>query len=389
MHETDSGIPLHLAQATLTVDLAAIAANWRLLRDTAAPAECAAVVKADAYGTGSEQVARALAAAGCRTFFVAHASEAIRLRRQLSAPEFRIYVLNGLAGGDNTVRTKTVRTKTVRAMRDHDLRPVICCMEDLQLWLGITPPGHPANIGLQFSTGMNRLGFFPADAAKTAQLTAGLPGLTIDFVMSHFVSSEITGDPLNDQQIADFASIRVLFPSVPASLANSSGIFLPQAPHYDLVRPGYALFGGNPLPGRTNPMQHVVRLQAPVLQVRHIQTGETAGYNGVWKAQRKSTLAIIGVGYADGFLRSAGGQDNPAHALIGGVPCPVAGRVSMDLLILDATDAPPGDVRPGAMAELLGSTIGIDDLAARCGTIGYEILTNLGCRYHRTYTNAL
>lgn len=377
---SDSNVPAHLAQAILTIDLAAIVSNWRLLRDRVAPAQCAAVVKANAYGAGIAPVARALADAGCKTFFVAHVHEALALRRVLPREEYVIYTLNGIAGG----------REAAIALRDSLLRPVIGTFEELALWRSLS--GTSANpalpMALQFSTGMNRLGFAPREAGDVTQVLATVAGPQPDFVMSHFVSSEIPDDPMNPAQIAAFAEIRSHFPALAGSLANSSGIFLPPEPYCDLVRPGYALYGGNPTPGLPNPMQPVVQLQAPVLQVRHVQPGETAGYNGVWTAKRPSRLAVIGVGYADGFLRSAGGPSDPGVAMIGGTACPIAGRVSMDLLILDATDAPEKAVHAGARAELLGAAITIDDLAERAGTIGYEILTGLGARYHRRYVSA-
>lgn len=379
MTNSDSTIPAHLAQARLTINLAAIAGNWRRLKEIAGPAECAAVVKADAYGTGIERVAPALAKAGCRTFFVAHASEAITLRGLLPDAATLIYTLNGLAGG----------AANVDALVQHAIRPVLCSMEDLDLWLeNCGPDAMTCGVGLHFSTGMNRLGFSPAHAADVAARFTGHRAPPINFIMSHFVSSEIADDRINSRQIEAFAEIRGQFPGITASLANSSGIFLPEKPFYDLVRPGYALYGGNPTPGQPNPMRPVVGLTAPVLQVRTAEKGETAGYNGVWKAGRRSRLAIVGIGYADGIPRAAGGPDNPGHAILGGIPCPIAGRISMDLLILDVTDAPQDKVYPGAIAEVLGPSISVDDIAEKAGTIGYEILTGLGRRYHRHYVSA-
>jgi len=381
MSATPPNVPRHLAQAELTVDLGALAANWRALRARAGPAECSAVVKADAYGVGLAEVAPALAASGCRTFFVAHASEGLRLRALLPASERRIYVLNGLAGGGAALADLLAA----------DVRPVICSLAELELYLQHCggPAGAPG-VGIQFSTGMNRLGFAPAEAGALAARLDGLDRVPVDFIMSHFISSEIPDDPLNDAQIALFEDIRRQFPGLPASLANSSGMFLPQAPCYDLTRPGYAIYGGNPCPGAANPMLPVVRLEAPILQVRDVAAGESAGYNATWTAMRPSRLAIIGVGYADGVPRSSAAASGKVAglAMIGGVACPFAGRVSMDLIVLDVTDAPTDAVHPGARAQLLGPDISIDDLAERAGTIGYEILTSLGRRYHRVYLPA-
>jgi len=358
------------AQAVLTIDLAALVANWRAMAATCALAECGAVVKANAYGTGLEPAVRALSAAGCATFFVANPGEAARARAALGPSPGRIYALNGLASPDAAL-----------ALAACDAHAVIGSLEEWRTWLAHAP-GKPC--AAHIDTGMNRLGM----SAQEAQAVAADPQAgVIDLVMSHFVASEEGGNALNNAQIAAFDAVRPLFPHARASMANSSGVLLAQRPHYDLTRPGYALYGGNPLPGLPNPMRAVVRLEAPMLRVRHAPAGATVGYNATWTAQRDSVLAVIGVGYADGLLRSASGSHSHAggEAIVGGVRCPIVGRVSMDLTVIDATDAPQGFVHPGAMVEILGETITVDDLAARAGTIGYEILTSLGARYHRIY----
>jgi alanine racemase len=194
--------------------------------------------------------------------------------------------------------------------------------------------------------------------------------------------------PLNRAQTLAFEGARAHFPSVPASLANSSGIFLPDRPHFDLVRPGYGLYGGNPTPGSANPMQPVVQLSARILQIRTAEAGASVGYNGQWRACRPSRLATLAIGYADGFPRSAGSAADTqgARAIVNGVLCAIVGRVSMDLTIVDVTDVPSADAPvSGQFAELLGTTIGIDELALSAGRSGYEILTGLGARYARIY----
>jgi alanine racemase len=205
--------------------------------------------------------------------------------------------------------------------------------------------------------------------------------------MSHLISSEATSAPTNALQIAAFEKLRMRFPGIPASLANSSGIFLPQKPFFDLVRPGYALYGGNPTPGKSNPMRPVVRLQAPIIQLREIEAGETVGYNGQWTAKRRSRLATIGVGYGDGLPRSLTGTDAKpgGEVMVGSHRCPFAGRVSMDLSVIDVTDVPEEALARGFMVELIGGSVTVDDVGARAGTIGYEILTGLGRRYFRRY----
>jgi alanine racemase len=355
----------------LTIDLAALVANWRKLARHCAAAECAAVVKADGYGLGQAPVMRALSAAGCRTFFVANLIEGQTARAL--APEADVYVLDGVVPG-NAPRLAEAR-----------LRPCIGSFAELDDWVAESRVhGRKLEAAIHFDTGMNRLGFAPADASEVAgHARAIAPTL----VMSHFVSSQIPGSPLNARQIADFLAARAHFPGVPASIANSSGVFLPERPHFDLVRPGYALYGGNPTPGAANPMQAVAHLSARIVVQRELQAGETVGYDGVWTAPRPSRVAAIGVGYADGLPVSAtAAPGKPAgEAIVGGVRCPFVGRVSMDYIILDVTDAPTEAARRGQWVEILGDNIGVDEFAARANTIGYELLTRLGRRYARRF----
>ncbi|MFT4098364.1 MAG: alanine racemase [Rhodoblastus sp.] len=351
--------------ATLTIDLAALRANWRKLADMVAPAGCAAVVKADGYGCGLEPVVGALLAEGCGTFFVARLSEGLRARAV--AGNAAIYVLDGLTPG------------AAAEMRQANLRPALGSLPEIREWAAAG--GGPA--ALHFDTGMNRLGLSIDEAGAALSALGRAP----DLVMSHFASSEDVASPDNPEQIARFAQLRSMVPDVQASLCNSSGIFLSSHPWHNLARPGYALYGGNPTPDRANPMRPVVTLEAPILQTRRVEAGAHVGYNGQWTAKRPTLLAVIPVGYADGIPRSAMGVDGKCgpDVTIGGVRCPIAGRVSMDLICIDATDAPAGAVERGAPVELLGSTIGIDEFGARAGTIGYEILTSLGRRYTRVY----
>jgi alanine racemase len=355
----------------LTIDLAAIVANWRELARRAAPAQCAAVVKADGYGCGIEPVTAALAKAGCTTFFVATLAEARQARAV--APQAAIYVLAVLPG-------------TLASFAQGNFRPVLGSVEELAEWEAFRAAGWEGSAALHIDTGMNRLGLSADDLAqlepRALTRRAGL-----DLLMSHFACSEEPSHPLNAKQMADFREARDLFPDVPGSLANSSGIFLGPDAHHDLVRPGVALYGANPTPGHLNLMRAAVRLEARIVQVRDVEPGDTVGYSAIWTARRPTRLAIVAVGYADGLPRAASASDAKcgAEAVVAGRPCPVAGRVSMDLLAVDVTDLPQNKPRRGDTVALLDGTIGVDDLASHAGTIAYEVLTSFGRRYHRIY----
>jgi alanine racemase len=362
-----SGFP----QPTLEIDLAAIVANWRSLRERHGAATGAAV-KANAYGLGAADVAPALHAAGCRHFFVATLDEALALRPLL--PEASIMVLNGAMPGSEA------------EFIAHDLIPVLNSLDDLARWqLAARQAGQSLRAVLHVDTGMARLGLDEREFALLRAEPHRLEGISLDYVMSHLAAAEQPDSPQNEAQRARFAAIRAAFPSVRASLANSSGIFLGPGFASDLARPGYALYGGNPTPGRPNPMRNVARLTAPVLQVRQIGPGDSVGYNATWRAARPSRIATIGIGYADGFLRSL----SNATSALGGFdakPIPLVGRVSMDLINFDVTDFPA--IVPGSLLKLIGPGRDVDALARDAGTSGYEILTSLGSRYRRVVKSA-
>lgn len=357
------------AGGILTIDLGALAANWRALRQRAAPAHCAAVIKADGYGCGIAEVAGALSKAGCATFFVANLAEARRVRAAAAAST--IYVLTFLPG-------------TAEAYAEANLRPVLGSAVEFEEWRAFrAASGWRGDAAVHFDTGMNRLGFPHEEAAQIAGGLGRDHGVAL--VMSHFACSE-EEHPLNAIQMERFRAVRSHFPGIAGSLANSSGIFLGREAHHDLVRPGVALYGANPTPGKPNPMQTVVALQGRIVQLREVEQGATVGYSATWTAKRPTRLAVVSVGYADGFLRAASASDKKpgAEAIVAGQRCPIAGRVSMDLIAIDVTDVPSPPTR-GDLVTLLGKEIGVDDLAGRAGTIGYEVLTSLGRRYRRIY----
>jgi alanine racemase len=364
------------AGGLLTIDLAAIAANWQMLASATVPVECAAVVKGDGYGCGLEPVTRVLSRAGCRTFFVADVAEGRQVRA--IAPDATIYVLNGLMPG------------SAPAFANHYLQPVINSTVELAEWDAFVAMNHwRGGAALHVDTGMNRLGITLDEAVAIApRLQSENHGFTL--LMSHLACAETPDHPMNERQIRLFREIRILYRGLASSLANSSGIFLGGTVYCDLVRPGVALYGVNPTPDLENPMHPVVELQGRIIQVRTVAKGETVGYGAAFTAGRASRIAVVAVGYADGFLRSAAATKGKAAAevVVAGRRCPIAGRVSMDLLAVDVTDLPEGAARRGGLATLIGEGVSVDDLAAGMGTIGYEVLTNLGRRYHRTYRGA-
>lgn len=361
--------------AILTVDLDALRYNWRSMAMRAGRAECGAVVKADAYGLGIEVAVPALAKGGCRTFFVAHLSEGIRVRALASAAT--VYVLNGYVEARSA------------AYRSHRLRPVLGAIEEIAAWRRLGNGMEPA--ALHVDTGMNRLGL-RMDEAMAFVGGVRLAEYGIGLTMTHFASAEIDGAADRQAQIEAFASIQQLLqaPKSPnkdilASLCNSSGHFIEGVNTYSLTRPGYALYGGNPTPGRPNPMRPVIVLEAPIIQINTVRKGEAVGYNGNWVAARDSRVATVSCGYADGLPRNLG--NSPQHrggaALVAGHECAFAGNVSMDLITIDVTEVPEGAVRHGDMVTLIGGALDIDRVGQSGKTIGYEVLTSLGKRYRR------
>jgi alanine racemase len=361
------------AGAILTVDLGAIAANWRGLRDAGRaggrPIDCAAVLKADAYGTGATMVGPRLAAEGCRQFFVAHLDEGIALRGVV--PEHPIYVLNGLLPG------------TEPDFVEFGLTPVLNHLGQLNAWRAAAQRySRPLDAVIHIDTGMHRLGLGPEEAQALAAERGRLRGLRLALLMSHLVVSEEPNNPINGEQLSRFRNFVRTMPGAPASFANSSGIFLGPDYHFDLLRPGAALYGINPTPGRPNPMLTTVTLRARLLQVRRIDALQTVGYGAAWRSARPSRVATIALGYADGYFRTL---INRTHVHLAGHKVPVIGRISMDLVTIDVTDVPEADSQPGALVEVLGPHLTADDLAEHARTNAYEVMTALGRRYARLY----
>jgi alanine racemase len=360
------------AGAILTIDLAAIAENYRLLQEQAQTAACAAVVKADAYGLGAEKVAPVLARAGCRQFFVAHLNEGIELRRILGSSA-TIAVLHGPPAG------------TEADFLAHDVVPVLNSLDQVSRWAATAlSAGTKLPAILQADTGMARFGLSESDVRTLVDDQQRLDALDVRLLISHLACADEPGHPANAVQLSLFRQIGAILGGCRMSLAASSGIFLGPEFHFNLVRPGAALYGIAPQADRPNPMRPVVRLQGKVMQIRDVPAGTPVGYGHTARTKSASKLATVAVGYADGFLRSLSGRG----AWVNGSYLPIIGRVSMDSIVLDATALPEGSLLPGALVDLIGPDQDLDALAREAGTIGYELLTSLGTRYHRQYIHS-
>jgi alanine racemase len=363
------------AGAVLSIDLAALVENWRLLKSRCAAKDTGAVIKADAYGVGAPHAAQALKGAGCATFYVAHMDEGIAVRAAVGSGS-RVIVMHG------------PNPRTEADLAAHGLIPVLNTPQQIAGWRAYTESADILSECLvHVDTGMNRLGL-TARQFEAHMAGDGFNGLYPLALMSHLACAE-ADHPLNETQRGRFAAMlaafRGKFPDAKGSFANSSGIFLPPAYHYDLARPGVALYGVNPTPDQRNPMIPVVRLSAKIIQVRRVDQASAVGYGATVLAPDGAKLATVSIGYADGLPRSWG---QGGQGFVEGIRCPVMGRVSMDLVIFDVSSVPDSSLQPGALMEIIGTHSSVDDVATAAGTIGYEILTSLGGRYHRHYLPA-
>lgn len=364
--------PADRASAVLEIDLAGIAANWRLLARHVAPAGCAAVVKADGYGLGASAVVGALAAAGCERFFVATLDEALGLRKALPGRS-EIAALNGPMPGSG------------ETFVEHRIVPVLNHPGQVDEWRQLAAARGPLPAMLHIDTGMARLGLTAREFDGLADNPCEPGVIHWRGLLSHLACADEPDHPLNRDQRSRFVAARDRLGGVPMSLAASSGIFLGADYHFDLVRPGAALYGVNPQPGRPNPMRQIVRLKGRILQIREVDAGQPVGYGATHVMTAAGRLATVAVGYADGWRRSL---SHRGSGRLGGVRVPLVGRVSMDLAVFDVSAVAPSLARPGDFIELLGDDYGVDAAAADAGTIGYEMLTALGRRYHRVYHGA-
>jgi alanine racemase len=360
----------------LSIDLGALARNWRALDKVSAGALTAVVVKADAYGVGIEMASKALHAAGARFFFVATPDEGMAVRA--AVPEAHIFVLYGLYPGAANLYIR------------QNMMPVLSSISMLEEWLAKCVERNEAYpAAFHFDTGINRLAFRLGEAGQVRERIERL-GYAPQMVMSHLACADQPNHEKNRTQLALFGSVISQFPGIPASLANSAGLMTGRDYHFQMVRPGIALYGGRAVAGRKNPMAPVVTLHVPILQVTEGRTGETVGYGATYTLNRNSKLAVLGHGYADGFLRSLSGTNSRpgGKVFIRGKLCPVIGKISMDLTIVDVTELGSDLPSPGEGAEVFGANIGVDEQADMAGTIGYELLTSLKGRYSRNYVGS-
>ncbi len=370
--------PEDRAGAILTIDLVALTENWRILKKKAARScDVGAVVKSDAYGLGLEQVGRALHAAGCKTFYVAHLDGAITLR-QIIGPAPRIACLNGPNKG------------TERDFVAHRIIPVLSTPEHIKAWRTYALKEDVlAESIVQVDTGMHRLGLSAREFTALMDDTDGFLGLHPQMIMSHLACADEAANPMNRQQLERFRGLkdrfRTRFPDAKGSLANSSGLFLGPDWHFEYARPGVALYGVNPTPGQPNPMLPVVNLKARIIQVGRVDSPGHVGYGAAASVPEGAKIATVSMGYADGYLRSL---SNAGVGVLDGIKVPVLGRVSMDLMTFDVSNVPESATQVGGFIDVLSHMVTVDDVAKAAGTIGYEILTGLGTRFHRRYLTA-
>ena len=362
----------------LTIDLNALVQNWLFLKEKSGSAECSAVIKANAYGLGIEPVATALTKAGCKIFFVAMAEEGERVR--VVSPNARIFILNGIFAD------------TMEVITDNNLSPVLGNVDQVALW---ATRGEGGSCALHVDTGMNRLGMDVKEALQLAQNTSMLSRVNAKVLMSHLACADDPNHEHNTLQHENFQKCVSKFSDLEHSFSNSAATLSRSDFHYDLTRPGIALYGGEALNDVPNPMQPVVTAQSRILQIRHAKAGEKAGYGAEAELTRPTKIATISGGYADGFHRALSGVGVPlrqatktgANVWVNGYLAPILGRVSMDLITVDVTDVPDQTLEEAKWVEMFGKNIAVDDAARACGTIGYELLTSLGGRYVREYLN--
>ena len=360
------------AAARLIVDLAALGGNYRTIAASTA-AEAAGVVKANGYGLGASRVARALHAAGCRTFFTAFTSEAVELRGVLTDAE--IFVLMPLVGDEAPV------------LREHGLIPCLFDADGIDRWIGsASAQGAPARAGLHVETGIHRLGLEPEAFAALLADDTRRSRLDVALLMSHLACADEPSAQANRRQLERFRAVRDAFPGARASFANSAGTFLGPEYHFDLVRPGIALYGHDPHYLHTAPrVRPVATLEARLGQIATVEPGESVGYAGAATCDVARRIGVVLAGYADGIPRSLYRPDRRFEVVVAGHRVPLFGTVSMDMITVDLSDVPDDAVEVGAWVEIFGPNAPIERVAEQAGTIPYEVLTGIGPRVRRIH----
>ncbi len=359
----------HTHTAILTIDLKALSKNYVALQNqVGANCAVAGVVKANAYGLGLEPITRTLLKSNCPQFFVATVNEALEFRSfEATAP---VAVLGGLFNGAEDIYLK------------NNIQPVINSLNDLTRWQELAMSANKSlPTIIHIDTGMNRLGLHPDDIQTLIKNPELLKNLDVQWMMSHFACADDVNHPMTKEQSDLFIKLSAAFPTAKQSLGNSSGTFRGIQHHINMVRPGVALYGGNPTPEVKNPMHQVVQLKAKILQIRNCKKGDSIGYGASHVFEKDTRTATIGIGYADGFSRA---HSNKGQFYFNNVPCPILGRISMDLTTIDISQC-KNKPEQGDWVEIIGQNQTIDDLAQNAGTISYEILTSLGNRYARQY----
>mgnify|MGYP000385005982 CR=1 FL=1 len=352
------------SDSTLIIDLKKLQQNYKIIQKRTPKSEVWAVVKANAYGLGVNQVANALIKSGCNTFFVATLDEGLELRN--ITKKSTIYVFHGVRGGQE------------KLFYNNKIVPILNDIGDIGVWKKFaTTCNKKLPAAIHIDTGMNRLGFGLDDAMETQSFK-------LEFMMSHLACADDKDHPKNKEQLINFNRARKLFPGIKYSFANSAGIFSDKCYHFDIVRPGCSLYGVNPTKSQKNPVNNVIKLNSKIIQIRKLTKQETIGYGATAKLKSGSKIAVIPVGYADGYLRAL---SNHSYCYIDNIKTPVIGRISMDLITIDVTSLPDNKLYIGKEVELIGEKITVDDLANNAKTIGYEILTRLGSRFKRVYLN--
>jgi len=362
-----------ISNSFLEINIDSIIHNYQLINNKVGNTECAAVLKADAYGMGASVVAKALDKVGCSTFFVATIDEGIELRACFSKNENQIAVLSGLLEGSEDI------------FYSNKLTPVLNDTEQIKKWAiynkqkKISAPSI-----LHIDTGMNRLGLTINELYDIIKNPTELKELHVEWIMSHLACGDQPRDIMNEKQLSVFLNAKKEFPNVKASLANSAGVFLGQSYHLDMVRPGIALYGSGSGSIPSKPLKQVIKLYSRILQIRTLSTGASVGYGASYRVSEATRVATVGLGYADGYLRSL---SNCSWVFFNGLRLPVIGRISMDYITIDITQIASEKIKTGDFIEIIGDKFTLDDLATVANTVPHELLTRLGTRHHRIYRN--